>query len=288
MPKIVRRVFISSTVYDLFRERKGIHDLLLTLSNDYIEFQPVMSEYPDTFKHKKDDFISSHSYDICLEKIENCDYMILVINKRYNLIKEKDAEYSITHREYHKSKELGIPCIKFVRQQALDARQLLNREESQSYVEEKHLGVFKFIDEITRSEAGNWFFTYGNSRDLVSTIKSVLLGFDKTTLVDEFPAPERVVKVGLEFTQRWIIRNDGNSPWINRKMISTSVHRGLKPDTEYIEMPTIYPGQNYEHSVKYVSYVEGKYESVWKMYDQYGKVIYPKLKGLWVTVKSVK
>ena len=116
----------------------------------------------------------------------------------------------------------------------------------------------------------------------------MLLGIDKTTLVDEIPSPERVVRINTEFTQKWIIRNDGNSPWEKRKLISKSLHRGLKPNTECIEMPTVFPGQIYEHCVNYISYVEGKYESVWKMYDEHEKIIYPKLKGLWITIRSIK
>src|SRR5207249_4691768 len=95
-------VFVSSTVRDLQHVRDSVRELLLDLG-----YAPVMSE------HGEIGFLPEISAaDSCFEEASSCDVGILVVGKRYGDLYHDGA--SVTHLEYRRLREKGIPVIAVV------------------------------------------------------------------------------------------------------------------------------------------------------------------------------
>ena len=103
------KVYISSTVLDLKVERQAVIDWLIAANH-----QPVHSYRPD----------SETVRDSCLDDIDRCDLYVLILGHRYGFIPQKNNpdQLSITHIEFRRAKQSGIPRLALLRTSVPDIR----------------------------------------------------------------------------------------------------------------------------------------------------------------------
>src|SRR3972149_11383726 len=96
----MKRLFISSTYTDLKSERKAAIEIV-----DREQHAVAMEKF----------FAEDHqARDVCLQKLENCDGVILIVGDRYGSIDPTDG-VSITEIEYTTAKSLGIPVFVLIK-----------------------------------------------------------------------------------------------------------------------------------------------------------------------------
>jgi hypothetical protein len=103
------KVYLSSTLADLKAERQAATDWLLAAGH-----QPVHSYRPD-----------SEAVGVsCLDDIAGCDLCVLILGHRYGHVPEQGnpARRSITHLEFQRAGELGLPRVALLRTSVPDAR----------------------------------------------------------------------------------------------------------------------------------------------------------------------
>jgi Domain of unknown function (DUF4062) len=103
------KVYVSSTVADLEAERRAVTDWLVAAGH-----QPVHSYRPDSETVRKS----------CLDDIEGCDLYVLILGHRYGFQPEEGnpETLSITHLEFRRAKQSGIPRIALLRTSVPDIR----------------------------------------------------------------------------------------------------------------------------------------------------------------------
>ena len=96
------RVYVSSTIADLTQERRAVLDWLRLARHQVID-----SYLPD----------SDTVRDSCLDDVAGCDLYVLILGHRYGLRPAQDnAEgLSITHLEFRRAGECGIPRVALLR-----------------------------------------------------------------------------------------------------------------------------------------------------------------------------
>jgi hypothetical protein len=99
---VMARVYVSSTVADLKRERRAVMDWLVAAGH-----QPVHSYLPnrDTVR------------DSCLDDVDTSDLYVLILGHRYGFQPPEDnlEGLSITHLEFRRAGESGVPRIALLR-----------------------------------------------------------------------------------------------------------------------------------------------------------------------------
>jgi hypothetical protein len=92
------KVYVSSTVADLERERRAIMDWLVAAGH-----QPVHSYLPS----------SDTVRDSCLDDVDACDLYVLILGHRYGFQPEDGNPdgLSITHVEFRRAGQSGVPRI---------------------------------------------------------------------------------------------------------------------------------------------------------------------------------
>ena len=103
------KVYVSSTVADLEAERRAVMEWLVTARH-----QPVHSYRPD----------SETVRESCLDDIDGCDLYVLILGHRYGFQPEEGnpEKLSITHLEFRRAKQSGIPRIVLLRTSVPDIR----------------------------------------------------------------------------------------------------------------------------------------------------------------------
>ena len=96
------RVYISSTVADLETEREAVTKWLVAADH-----HPVHSYRPN----------SETVRESCLDDIDGCDLYVLILGHRYGFQPEEDnpENLSITHLEFRRAEQSGIPRIALLR-----------------------------------------------------------------------------------------------------------------------------------------------------------------------------
>src|SRR5215470_13726766 len=99
---MVARVYVSSTVADLRAERAAVFDWLRLARH-----QAVDSYLPD----------SDTVRDSCLDDVAGCDLYVLVAGHRYGFQPPSGdpGGLSITHLEFRRAGEYGIPRVALLR-----------------------------------------------------------------------------------------------------------------------------------------------------------------------------
>ena len=103
------RVYVSSTVADLMEERRAVLDWLRLARH-----QGVDSYLPD----------SETVRDSCLDDVGGCDLYVLVLGHRYGFqpAENNPEGLSITHLEFRRAGECGIPRVALLRTSVPDVR----------------------------------------------------------------------------------------------------------------------------------------------------------------------
>jgi Domain of unknown function (DUF4062) len=99
---VMARVYVSSTVADLERERRAVMDWLVAA-----QLQPVHSYRPS----------SETVLDSVLADVDGCDLYVLILGHRYGFVPAdgNPEGLSITHLEFRRAGQSGIPRIALLR-----------------------------------------------------------------------------------------------------------------------------------------------------------------------------
>lgn len=194
------RVFISSTIYD-FRDLRSSLKFWL----EELGFDVLLSEHND-FPVQVD----LNSYETCLNSIDGCDYLIVLVGGRVGGWYDRANRVSITQAEYRRGYERlragRIKVLAFVRQDIWDVREdrnelerllrneaLLSAELGEADIDKitRHASkfandaefTFQFLSEIARIEEmktamegkspfpiGNWIRQFRDFRDIAEAL----------------------------------------------------------------------------------------------------------------------
>lgn len=292
LKKIVKRVFISSTVYDLGAERA----LVRTLLEEYrgssgITFKCLASDRPD-FPISPVDRATKHSFDVCIENVAKADYFVLLMRKRYGapVITNNRSKISITHREFREAHRLKIPRFVLIDNRTWDAKHDHEAGKSQSFVPGTQIQIFDFIDEIRKKTKGNWLDFYKSRADITNTISTFLDKYDDSNFVGDltFPLGARV-GTNERFLKVWEIENNGLTAWRTRFLQEDNpTSAGLIPERPRISIPLTLPGRRVRLSVAFTApSMPATCESYWKMVDKAGNYCFPHKSGLTCCVKVI-
>lgn len=187
------RIFLSSTCFDLKKERTILQKLLTQQGHI-----PILS---DKSNIRYDPDKSTH--DMCLHTVERgTDYLIMVISSRFggaifreafikhiNVTKLRDKskykqyfqnkKYSISQCEALKALELGIPCLIFVHKKISDKRNEYNnalKTGSKKKIAMFHktpdlLAIFDFITFVNNLYTGNGTYEFSH----MTQVKQIIL-----------------------------------------------------------------------------------------------------------------
>ena len=99
---VMAKVYVSSTIADLKRERRAVMDWLVAAGH-----QPVHSYLPN----------SDTVRDSCLDDVDNSDLYVLIAGHRYGFQPPQDNPegLSITHLEFQRAGQSGIPRVALLR-----------------------------------------------------------------------------------------------------------------------------------------------------------------------------
>lgn len=185
------KIFISSTIYDLSKERNAIKKSLFKEG-----YYPVLSE-SEEFNYAPND-VDSH--DHCIDELLKCDTMIFMIGEKYggkyvgekyksyieeikNESKGKITEPSISLMEFYVAKRNGIKYYVFVKKDVLDQKRAYDQQKSSPEIEKMNLitcdlDIFKVINfvnhiKIDGKRAGNWFISFKSIMDLKTRLSKL-------------------------------------------------------------------------------------------------------------------
>jgi len=161
------RVFISSTCYDLGEVRDSLVDFL-----ESYHYEPVLSDRGDIFYHP-----DLHTHDSCINEIENCQILILIIGGRFGGNYKSDMKKSITNAEYNSAVKLKRPVFTFVKREVFEDHRVYQRNKDKEKVmseidfpsiekSENAKPIFEFINEVRLAEVNNGFFSFEYARDI--------------------------------------------------------------------------------------------------------------------------
>lgn len=194
------KVFISSTVYD-FKDIRSALKFYLE-EHGYIVYTSESSDF------KVD--VKVHSYEACLNLIDECDYFILLIGSRVGGWYDKENKISITRQEYRHAYQLhqqgGLQILSFVRNEVWQLKE--TRNELTRYLEninnfDKDLiadivnaptkfandaqFVSDFIQEVGKNAetriamqdkallpTGNWIRVFNSFKDIIDSLKELI------------------------------------------------------------------------------------------------------------------
>jgi Domain of unknown function (DUF4062) len=110
------RTFLSSTCFDFADARSAIAEHLKLLGHE-----PIRS---DTAEFGVS--LGKHSHEACLDQVDNCDYLILLIGGRRGGT-FVGSEKSITNEEYRRALKKRKPIITFVKRKVELARRMYKK-----------------------------------------------------------------------------------------------------------------------------------------------------------------
>jgi len=177
------RTFISSTCFDLADARAAVAEHLKALGHD-----PVRSDTPEFGVS-----LGKHSHQACLDQVDNCDYLILLVGGRRGGI-FVGSENSITNEEYRRALKKHKPIITFVRRDVESARSLYKRNPAADFTGVvDDVKVFDFIDLVTSQSENNWIKLFDNveeiKRSLTDQFAYIALEYSKKLVADRLPRP---------------------------------------------------------------------------------------------------
>jgi hypothetical protein len=162
------RVYVSSTVADLKQERQAVMDWLVAARH-----QPVHSYVPS----------SDTVWASCLDDVDACDLYVLILGDRYGFVPDdgNPEGLSITHLEFRRARQSGIPPIVLLRTRVPGA--------SLSEVGESHEAalVAAFRAEVTRAVRAAEF---GDLQGLIQGLSTGVQGE-----LDKLPPAGRVLRL---------------------------------------------------------------------------------------------
>ncbi len=167
-----KKVFISSTCYDLIDVRSELKEFL-----DEIGLIPILSD------HNMSEFsteYNSNSIEICLANLRDCDTVIFVLCQRYGPSLEKAGfgDFSATHLEYLEARKLEKKILFFVRDRFLadyntyrKTKDLKSLSWLSKDIDLRLFEIFEDWKSLSPTDTNNWFGTFRNSVELKQRLK---------------------------------------------------------------------------------------------------------------------
>jgi len=177
------RTFLSSTCFDFADARSAIAEHLKFLGHE-----PIRS---DTVEFGVS--LGKHSHEACLDQVDNCDYLILLIGGRHGGT-FVGSEKSITNEEYRRALKKRKPIITFVKREVELARRMYKKNPKGDFsgvVDD--VRVFDFIDLVTSQSENNWIKMFDDVEDI------------KRALTDQF------AYIALEYSKALIASREPKS-----------------------------------------------------------------------------
>lgn len=170
-------VFVSSTIFDLEKERTIVRETLKKRG-----LHPIMSEYEEFNTKNTQD---THSHDHCLDEVKKCKSFVFIIGKSYggeysgnNYVKEKEeiveqsagkiVAPSISMMEYYIARKNNLKCYIFMSSEIEEKRRkrTINNDLK---AEIDFLNHFKPSNDKIK---GNWITIYNNTSDLATRLRA--------------------------------------------------------------------------------------------------------------------
>lgn len=187
------RVFISSTCYDLSKERSFLRKSIKNMG-----YEPICSEYNDICYGPDE-----HTYVSCIKEVDNSDFFVYIIGGRYggaaskkvvamlpNRNDYKGDEISITQAECMRAIYKHIPRFVFIKESVLeDHKKFLDNKNKPQKPRFKSLKkqetankIFDFFDFVRHAETNNAYFVFKDEKDILKTLKEQWGGLFKRYL----------------------------------------------------------------------------------------------------------
>lgn len=282
--KIIKRIFVSSTIADLEQERAFVKQYL-EYYKGIVRIECFLSEAPDF--PVTPEYLSKDTYQICLNNLGRTDYVIQLLNKGYGIpdLENGVEVISIIHKEYREALKRGLPIFTLTNKRLWDAYNAYKKGRQQDYVEETQLRLFSLLDEIQGTPRKRWIFRYKSIQDIATILEKNLLTFDDSIFVADVTIPDgTIVEPNQEFEKVWEIKNNGIIIWENRFL--KEVNRSyLIPHSRLVEIPRALPGEITRIIVKFTApKYPGSYRSYWKMVNANGQYCFSWKKGIWCEI----
>lgn len=188
------KVFVSSTCYDLTAVRSQLRNFLVGMG-----YEPVMSDYSDVLYDPR-----VHTHRSCIQEVENCDMLILLIGSRFGgkslptALEEIDFEglksasfssyvldnkekLSITQLEVCKAIELSTPIFSFINEKVLHDHNVYEKNKDKPIISEISFPsiekpesakyIFEFINFLRHRTENNSFCPFSKNEDIESFLR---------------------------------------------------------------------------------------------------------------------
>lgn len=158
-----KKVFLSSTIHDLKHLRDAIYDQLI------IRGYEVIASEKGTLRVNS----NSHSYQNCIDRAKQCDYLLAIIGGRSGGW-VTDLNISVTHAEINAAIEAKRKVMVCISQSVSDAMQVYKaylKHPGLSFAKTSVVhdaGVLSLIEKITRNVNHNWIHFYYTADDILT------------------------------------------------------------------------------------------------------------------------
>jgi predicted HTH transcriptional regulator len=177
------RIFVSSVQKELEDERLIVQNLVST--------DPFLAAHCVPVLYECEPASPAKALDGCLEVLDGCNVYLLIVGVQYgNLV----GELSITHAEYRRAKEIGLPVLAFIK-----GERQVKREE----------GTAVLLAELEAD--GPKYKRFGNVIELQKEVRAALVkllrdGFGVAPTSDENEIAEQTIEATSLFESRTLDR----------------------------------------------------------------------------------
>lgn len=188
------KVFISSTCYDLSLLRSQLRLFIRNMG-----YEPIMSDYEDVLYDPR-----THTHTSCVDEVNNCDVLILIIGSRFggkaspealskinfetlknesisiDALKENE-DLSVTQLEVLTAIENSIPVYVFIEKRVWHDHALYEKNKTSDIIDkiifpsiekqETAKYIFNFINFVRLRTRNNNIFTFEKSQDIEEILK---------------------------------------------------------------------------------------------------------------------
>ena len=205
---MIPNIFVSSTIADLQHLRDAIRETILELG-----YRPIMSDHGDI------GYLPTESAeDSCYGTMSECQIAVLIIGKRYGSKSQNDL--SITHNEFRKAKDQGIPTISIIDQEVLSFQRVydanVENETKPSFPGmDSPEDTFSFIKEIMNYPTNNGILPYDTATKAKQQLKRQIAQFFGSLLTGRFdPIKAQVTDVLSEIKtlRHELLKDKGDEP----------------------------------------------------------------------------